>query len=209
MAIPININLYTKATEEANKIYKKHSAYKSGFIQKRYKELGGKYYGERDIKNEPLTRWYREEWVDIGNDNYPVYRPTIRINKSTPLTVDEIDKNNIDKQIKLKQKIKGNNNLPPFKPKKYNITDYSYKQAKKLNVIIKPSTKKNKKIDVFDKSGNYILSIGDIRYKDYPTYIIENGLEYANNRKKLYMIRHKNNINVKGTPGYYAFHILW
>jgi len=38
-------------------------------------------------------------------------------NKKTPLTIDEIDQNNLKKQIKKKQIIKGNKNLPPFQAK--------------------------------------------------------------------------------------------
>lgn len=34
----------------------------------------------------------------------------------------------------------------------YKITNYSYDKAKKLNVIIKPSSRKNKKIDIFNSS---------------------------------------------------------
>jgi hypothetical protein len=56
----------------------------------------------------------------------------------------------------------------------YDIKKYSFDQAKKLNVIIKPSTRKNKKIDVYDKTNNLIASIGDKKYKDYPTYLKEN-----------------------------------
>jgi len=41
----------------------------------------------------------------------------------------------------------------------YLITDYSYKKAKDLNVEIKPSKTKTKKIDVF-KDGHLIASIG-------------------------------------------------
>ena len=52
----------------------------------------------------------------------------------------------------------------------YVIKKYSYDQAKKLGVTIKPSENKNKKIDVF-KDGNFICSIGDSRYKDYPTFL--------------------------------------
>ena len=52
----------------------------------------------------------------------------------------------------------------------YQIKPYSYEQAKKLNVEIKPSTRKDKKIDVY-KDNKYICSIGDINYYDYPTYI--------------------------------------
>lgn len=44
----------------------------------------------------------------------PIYRPTIKINKSTPLTVKEINKKNLKKQILLKQVIKGKSNLPKF-----------------------------------------------------------------------------------------------
>ena len=42
----------------------------------------------------------------------------------------------------------------------YKIKDYSYNQAKKLNVKIKPSKKGNSKIDVYDNLNNYITSIG-------------------------------------------------
>jgi hypothetical protein len=54
----------------------------------------------------------------------------------------------------------------------YQITDYTYQQAKKLGVEVKPSTDKKKKIDVI-KNGNKIASVGAIGYNDYPTYIKE------------------------------------
>ena len=91
----------------------------------------------------------------------------------------------------------------------YKITNYSYQQAQKLGVIIKPSTKKNKKIDVYDSLNNYLCSIGDIRYSDYPTYILSDGLEYANNRRRLYRLRHKNEADKPNTAGYFAYYILW
>ena len=88
----------------------------------------------------------------------------------------------------------------------YHITKYSYDQAKKLNVEIKPSTNKKKKIDVF-KNNNKIASIGAIGYNSYPEYIIKKGLDYANERRKLYKIRHKNDLNSKN--GKWASAILW
>jgi hypothetical protein len=90
----------------------------------------------------------------------------------------------------------------------YKITDYSYKQAKKLNVQIKPSTNKKKKIDVF-KNNTKIASIGAIGYYDYPTMINTKGLglEYAIQRRKLYKERHKKDLNSKN--GFYANRILW
>lgn len=87
----------------------------------------------------------------------------------------------------------------------YNITKYSKDQAEKLGVVIKPSKRVNKKIDVY-KNNDLIVSIGDKRYKDYPTYIIENGLDYANERRKLYKNRHKKDA---GVAGFYAKKILW
>jgi hypothetical protein len=95
----------------------------------------------------------------------------------------------------------------------YHITQYSFRKAKELGVIIKPSKKKNKKIDVFqlDKKKNeniYICSIGSIDYKDYPTYLQEDK-KLAEERRRLYYIRHKNDAYIKGTPGYYAAKILW
>jgi hypothetical protein len=91
----------------------------------------------------------------------------------------------------------------------YQIKDYSYSKAKELGVIIKASTKKFKKIDVFDNNGIYMLSIGDSRYKDYPTYILENGKEYADNRRRLYRIRHNKDRKITGSAGFYADKILW
>jgi hypothetical protein len=88
----------------------------------------------------------------------------------------------------------------------YKITDYSYKQAKKLGVQIRPSVYKNKKIDVY-KNDIKIASIGDIRFLDFPTYIEEKGKKYADSRRKLYKIRHKNDIN-EGA-GFYSNKILW
>jgi hypothetical protein len=87
----------------------------------------------------------------------------------------------------------------------YKITEYSYKKAKELGVEIKPSTHKGKKIDV-SKNGKFICAIGEINYFDYPTFIQKYGLEYANNKRRLYKLRHKND---NGLAGYYANKILW
>jgi len=112
MPIPINLELYNIVKKEADRIYSKPSAYKSGYIVKEYKKRGGKYSGKKT--NTGLTRWYKEQWKDIGNKSYPVYRPTKRITEDTPLTADEIDPVQAVKQIALKQKIKGTKNLPKF-----------------------------------------------------------------------------------------------
>ena len=113
MPIVIDKELYNLVKQHADDIYTKPSAYKSGYIVKTYKKLGGRYQDDNKTKN--LKRWFKEKWQDVGHQSYPVYRPTIRISKLTPLTVDEIDKTNLKNQIKQKQIIRGDKNLLPFK----------------------------------------------------------------------------------------------
>ena len=117
MSKPINKKLYEEVKTKADEIYKHHSAYKSMYIQKEYKRLGGEY---KNIpgKEKTLLRWELEKWADVGNKQYPVYRPTVRINKSTPLLPSEINKKKLQEQIKLKQIFKGEKNLPKFKKNK-------------------------------------------------------------------------------------------
>jgi len=91
----------------------------------------------------------------------------------------------------------------------YEITSYTKQKAKDLNVNVKPSSKKGKKLDVFDKAGKKIASIGAAGMMDYPSYIKEKGLEYAQERRRLYKIRHKKDINVVGSPGFYSGRLLW
>jgi hypothetical protein len=90
----------------------------------------------------------------------------------------------------------------------YDIKQYSFNQAKKLGVTLKPSTKKNKKIDVF-KGNDKVASIGSLGMNDYPTYLEEYGKDFAQNRRRLYRIRHNKNIYKKDSPGFYASRILW
>jgi hypothetical protein len=108
----LNPDIYKKAKADADKKYSKPSAYKSMYIVKRYKDLGGEYADDGKPKN--LDRWRKEQWKDVTGLDYPVYRPTKRVDENTPLTPDEIEPENLVKQSILKQKIKGTANLPPF-----------------------------------------------------------------------------------------------
>lgn len=91
----------------------------------------------------------------------------------------------------------------------YSITQYSRDQAKKLGVTIKPSTNKGKKIDVIDKDGKKIASIGALGMGDFPTYMKSKGKEYADERRRLYKIRHAKTMDKVGSRSYYAARILW
>ena len=60
----LNKDIYKKAKKDADATYKKPSAYKSAYLVKRYKELGGKL-----MSNKPtgLKRWFQEEsWVNLS-----------------------------------------------------------------------------------------------------------------------------------------------
>lgn len=95
----------------------------------------------------------------------------------------------------------------------YNILPYSFRKAKDLGVVIKPSSNVLKKIDVY-KNGKKVASIGARCMNDYPTYLAkerkgyyEKG--YANKRRKLYKERHEKDRHIVGSAGYYADKILW
>lgn len=91
----------------------------------------------------------------------------------------------------------------------YKITKYSLERAKELGVVIKPSTNKGKKIDVFNKKGEKLASIGAIGYGDYPTFWAMKGKDFADKRRKLYKMRHEKDRHIRGTAGFYADKILW
>jgi hypothetical protein len=90
----------------------------------------------------------------------------------------------------------------------YQITEYTRTQAKKLGVEVKHSTNPKKKIDVF-KKGEKIASVGATGYGDYPTYMKLKGKVYADQRRRLYRIRHEKDRNIVGTNGWYADKLLW
>jgi hypothetical protein len=110
MPIVADTKLYERVKAMADQKYAKPSAYKSGYIVKTYKQMGGEYIDDGKPKN--LKRWYKERWSDVGGLDYPVLRPTVKVSKKTPLLPSEIS--NLKDQIQLKQKIKGKKNLPPF-----------------------------------------------------------------------------------------------
>ena len=90
----------------------------------------------------------------------------------------------------------------------YSITAYTKKQARKIGVEVKPSKVKGKKIDVF-KGDKKIASVGAIGYGDYPTFLKTKGKKYANERRRLYKLRHSKNRSKIGSNGYYADKLLW
>ena len=91
----------------------------------------------------------------------------------------------------------------------YEIQPYSFRQAKKLGVVIKPSKNPKYKIDVFDPSGELLCSGGARGMMDYPTWKWKMGKEYAMERRRLYHIRHKKELENPHTRGWLIGRVLW
>jgi len=202
--------LYNSVKKEADIRFKKPSAYKSGWIVKTYKERGGEYVGDKPVKTG-IARWFKEEWKDIGGLDYPVFRPTKRITKETPLTPAEIDPKNLKEQIALKQEIRGEQNLPPFEGK--GLTQYSdpnivYKRLKEyapeLELYI--SDKKEKKYFIINPKTNKKVYFGQMGYEDFTKH--KDPIRRANYLKR--------SANIKGdwkkdkySPNNLARFVLW
>ena len=75
-------------------------------------------------------------------------------------------------------------------------------RARELGVTVMPSTRKHKKLDVYDSEGRKVASIGHLGYSDF--------LQHGDpERRRMYKKRHEKNRHKVGTPGFYADKILW
>jgi hypothetical protein len=82
----------------------------------------------------------------------------------------------------------------------YNL-EKAKRNAKRIGVDVKASTRKGKKLDVL-KQGKKVASIGAVDYDDYTVH-------GDKKRKTNYKKRHDKYRHKKGTPSYYADQILW
>jgi len=87
----------------------------------------------------------------------------------------------------------------------YVIKSYTKEKAKALGYTVTPSTNAKKKIDVY-KGDKKVASIGAKGYLDYPSYMASQGKAVADERRRLYHIRHKNDKNITGIL---ARKLLW
>jgi hypothetical protein len=117
--IPLNKSLYERVKREAkNKFDVWPSAYASGWLVQEYKRRGGTYEG-RKSKDSGLKRWFDEKWIDVCHlpkkkscgrstakspTKYPYCRPLKRVNKSTPKTVGELSKKELQRRCSAKRK---------------------------------------------------------------------------------------------------------
>lgn len=91
----------------------------------------------------------------------------------------------------------------------YKIQERTKKNATKLGVKVYPSDNPQFKLEIYDWNGVFLYYIGDSDYSDYPTYLKTHGKEYADERRRLYKIRHEKDRKVIGSRGYYAYKLLW
>ena len=114
MPTPKDQILYEKIKQNIHSKYKP-SAYRSGLLVQEYKREYLKkyknddaYIGNRQASN--LKRWFDEEWTNQrGKVGYEktgdIYRPTKKINEKTPVTFNELSKQQIEKAKKEKAKL--------------------------------------------------------------------------------------------------------
>jgi hypothetical protein len=96
-----NKTLYKRIVREAKKKFDTWpSVYASMYVQAEYQRRGGEYFE----KKTGLKDWFRAKWVqllpllqdgkivDCGDDNKDskACRPTVRVNKDTPITIQQL-----------------------------------------------------------------------------------------------------------------------
>lgn len=120
MVEPKNKALYAEIKKRADdKFQASTSVYKSAWIVKEYKRLGGTYKGEKPTYQQGLLRWFKEKWINLNRPTepcgrrkatnkgeYPLCRPTKRVNKQTPKLAQELTTQEIERANKEKQKVK-------------------------------------------------------------------------------------------------------
>lgn len=108
--------------------------YASSELVRRYKQKGGRYDPRHEkTKRQGISRWYQEIWIDIcrsdppqklvpcgrqeiQKESYPVCRPYRRVNTKTPITYNELTKEEIQRACRKKRK-DPHNILPVFQKK--------------------------------------------------------------------------------------------
>lgn len=120
----LNKKLYDEVKKKADKIYERHSLYKSMYIAKEYQRQGGKYKTDKpeSIEKQGTKKWLNEEWIKVGDwlqnkkvicgeGSYDACRPSKRVNKDTPITIQELQKkySNDYIQKKVNEKLKNPN----------------------------------------------------------------------------------------------------
>ena len=122
MPIPTDQILYNKIRDKVKRsVDRWPSAYASGMVVKEYKrQMAAKklppYVVETKSMIHNLTRWFKEKWIDLKTGKpcgavktdkyYPTCRPSVKVNKHTPVIAKQLDKKTKKSMIEQKQKAK-------------------------------------------------------------------------------------------------------
>jgi len=91
----------------------------------------------------------------------------------------------------------------------YKITNYTLDKAKELGLKVFPSDNPKYKIEIYDENGVFMFYGGSPQYADFPTYMETHGRKYAEERRRLYRLRHKKEIEKVGSRGSIIAELLW
>ena len=85
-------------------------------------------------------------------------------------------------------------------------------RIEKDGYFFRKSNRKNKKYDVYDKNGSYIISFGDKRYQHYKDKIgLYSHLDHNDKKRRdRYRSRHRNDmIDNDNFAGFFSWNYLW
>lgn len=91
----------------------------------------------------------------------------------------------------------------------YKIKKYTLDKARELGVQVFPSDNPKYKIEIYNDDGVFMFYGGSPLYDDYPTYMETNGKTYADERRRLYRLRHRKEIEKVGSRGWWIASLLW
>lgn len=133
MARPLDAKLYARIVREAKARFDVWpSAYASGWVVRRYKDMGGRYEGgSKKPAGALLGRWFREEWVNVcelprivpcgrpkaTGGGYPYCRPRKRVSSATPETVGELSARELEARCARKKQNPHKKIMPEKKEK--------------------------------------------------------------------------------------------
>lgn len=124
---PLDKRLYEEVKNEVrDRVRAWPSAYASGQVVREYKRRGGRYSGSRGS----LSRWFREDWRNVcerdsrgeyikcaeHSRGYPYCRPSRRVSKSTPRTIDELSDADLARLCREKSKRISGANVQSTRP---------------------------------------------------------------------------------------------
>lgn len=95
----------------------------------------------------------------------------------------------------------------------YRITERTRQKANELGLEVKPSKKKNWKLDVYRK-GFMVASVGKVDEFDYATALemeVEGSLRKGSAEKwrQVYILKNMCQEVIYGTHSYYEYNLLW